>query len=255
MRNLVDLVQLELQDDFSSLGRLVQAVDGLLRDSPSPSAELFLFTDNSVAEGAFYRGTSSNPRLFDLVLRLRSLEMHSSLRLHVVHVSGERMVAQGTDGLSRSDLDVGVMGGTCMLSFVPLHIGALIRSPPVLDWVQSWCPAYTLQPLKPIEWSTVGQGITGYYSNADGVTMPDSQVGSGLALVWALPPSAAEYALEELSLSRHKRPTIRHIFSSLACYSHFIIRLHGPSTVPLTFLRWTPASELVGRPQRTTPSS
>jgi hypothetical protein len=66
---------------------------------------LLLFTDNSVAEGAFFRGTSSNPKLFSLILRLRALEMHHSLRIHVVHISGKRMIMQGTVGLSRGDLD------------------------------------------------------------------------------------------------------------------------------------------------------
>lgn len=85
----MDLVELEIQDDFSTLSRLVQSVDDLLSDSSSPNAKLLLFTDNLVAEGAFFRGTSSNPKLFDLVLWLRSLEMHRSLHIHVVHVAGQ----------------------------------------------------------------------------------------------------------------------------------------------------------------------
>jgi len=35
--------------------------------------EVFLFTDNVVAEGAFYKGTSSRRKLFELVLKLRLL--------------------------------------------------------------------------------------------------------------------------------------------------------------------------------------
>jgi hypothetical protein len=139
MHNLVDLVNLELRDDFMTLSRLVQSVDDIMMEESAPSTELFLFTDNSVAEGAFFRGTSANPKLFSLILRLQKLEMHQSLRLHVIHVSGQRMITQGTDGLSRGDLDMGVMEGTAMLSFIPLHLGALDRSP----GVQSWCSDYT----------------------------------------------------------------------------------------------------------------
>ena len=37
--------------------------------------EMFLFTDNSTAESAFYSGGSSSETLFQLILRLRLLEM------------------------------------------------------------------------------------------------------------------------------------------------------------------------------------
>ena len=54
--------------------------------------------------------------------------MENDLQIHVVHVSGLRMVLQGTDGLSRADLTTGVMGGERMESFIPLHLSALDRS-------------------------------------------------------------------------------------------------------------------------------
>ena len=37
--------------------------------------------------------------------------MTTDLILHVVHVSGRRMIQQGTDGLSRADHSSGVMKG------------------------------------------------------------------------------------------------------------------------------------------------
>jgi len=64
-----------------------------------------LFTKKIVAECAFFRGTSSNPLLFEIILHLKQLELSHSLQLHVVHIAGSHMMAQGTDGLSR-----GVMG-------------------------------------------------------------------------------------------------------------------------------------------------
>ena len=66
--------------------------------------EIFIFTDNYVAERAFYRGNSRSPTLFELILRLNRLVMTGKIMLHVVWVSGKRMIAQGTDGLSRGDL-------------------------------------------------------------------------------------------------------------------------------------------------------
>ena len=66
---------------------------GLLDD-----AELFMFTDNSTAERAFWKGSSHSPKLCELVLRLRTLEMHSGVIIHIIHVSGKRMIKSGVDG-------------------------------------------------------------------------------------------------------------------------------------------------------------
>ena len=65
-------------------------------------------------------GNVDLPVLFELVLRLRRLEMTVGLILRVVHVAGTQMIAQGTDGLSRGNLLEGVMKGEDFLSFVPL---------------------------------------------------------------------------------------------------------------------------------------
>eukprot|EP00978_Attheya_sp_CCMP212_P002155 scaffold4461_cov48-Attheya_sp.AAC.1 len=59
-----------------------------------------MFTDNSTAEAAYWKGTSKSRKLFELVLMLKKLEVKYDIILHVIHVSGKRMMAQGTDGLS-----------------------------------------------------------------------------------------------------------------------------------------------------------
>jgi hypothetical protein len=81
--------------------------------------ELFLFMDNIVAEGVFYRGTLSIPKLFSLILRLWNLKASVGLCLHVIHVAGKHMIVQGTDGLSRGNTSEGALCGAPMLSFVP----------------------------------------------------------------------------------------------------------------------------------------
>ncbi|KAL7575469.1 hypothetical protein ACA910_007367 [Epithemia clementina (nom. ined.)] len=86
-----------------------------------PGTELFVFTDNSTAESAFFKGTSKSKLLFNLVLQLKCLEMTGSLFVHVIWVAGTRMIAQGTDGLSRGDLMQGVLTGADMLQYVPLN--------------------------------------------------------------------------------------------------------------------------------------
>jgi hypothetical protein len=87
--------------------------------------EVFMFTDNYVTECAYFRCTSSSPILFNLVLRLRKLELHVGWKIHVIHIAGTRMINQGMDGLSRGDMIAGVMGGADMLTFIPLALTAV----------------------------------------------------------------------------------------------------------------------------------
>jgi hypothetical protein len=68
--------------------------------------ELFMFTDNMVSENAF----------FELVLRMRLLEMHGGWKLHVIHIAGKCIIQQGTNELSRGDIMSGVMRGVDMLT-------------------------------------------------------------------------------------------------------------------------------------------
>jgi hypothetical protein len=112
--------------NWRELNNLVEALEGACQKHQLARCELMLFTDNSAAKNAFWKGTSKSPKLFELVIRLRKLEMGHDLILHVVHVSGRRMIAQGTDGLSRADHSERVMQGTRkMEAYMPLHLDAL----------------------------------------------------------------------------------------------------------------------------------
>jgi hypothetical protein len=116
------------------------------------------------------------------------LQMHRGLNVHFIHIAGKRMIAQGTDGLSRGLTTKGVMTGLNMLHFVPLHLDALERQGPSLqEWILSWfsgqdAPAF----LQPRGWFTLGHTHS--------------------TCVWSPPPAAAEVALEQLAYSIHKRP-------------------------------------------------
>jgi hypothetical protein len=124
-----EVTELE-SSNWRELNNLVKALEGACQKHQLAGCQLMLFTDNSTAENAFWKGTSKSPKLFELVLRLRKLEMAHDLILHVVHVSRRRMIAQGTDGLSRADHLEGVMQGTRrMEEYMPLHLDALERSP------------------------------------------------------------------------------------------------------------------------------
>ncbi len=64
--------------------------------------------------------------------------MEYSFVLHMVHVAGTRMIAQGMDGLLRGSFQEGVPAGHDMLAFVDLMQTAWQRYPPILDFVQDW---------------------------------------------------------------------------------------------------------------------
>jgi hypothetical protein len=216
LHNLVDAVEWELVDQFPVLGAAVEAVESLILQERIPGVELFLFTDNLVAEGAFYRGTSSNPRLFELILRLKRLELMFSLHLHVIHISGTRMMAQGTDGLSRG---AAWETGT-PLALVPLHLSPFERDPHLLPWLTSWLPmGAPVEVLTPLDWFGVGHGIRGGSPNTDGMWQP-MPVHPCTVLVWHPPPTAAEAALEELCFGRQKRPHLRHVFVCPRLFTH-----------------------------------
>jgi hypothetical protein len=154
-------------------------------------SELFIFTDNQTAESTFWKGHSSSPKLFELVLRLRKLEMEHGILLHVIHVSGKRMIAQGTDGLSRADHSTGVMQGRDIRDWVPLQHGALTREPRMTRWLNGVTRGMNFQTLQPNDWFTTGHE----YGN----------------FIWAPSPTATDVVVEQLGKAIMKRPEAMHI--------------------------------------------
>jgi len=178
--------------NFRELFNLVAAIDEASRGGHLDNAELFLFTDNTTAEGAYYKGSSKSKFIFDLVLKLKLLGQNTKLILHVIHVAGTRMIWQGTDGLSRGDLFEGVMSGESMTTFVPLHQTALTRGSAIRSWINSWWGTATeLLHLNPDGWYTTGQGTTD--------------------CLWDPAPAAVDAAFEQLGKAKHKRPEISHV--------------------------------------------
>jgi hypothetical protein len=195
--------------NFRELRNLVEALEEGAENGELLHSEVFIFTDNSTAESVFYKGNTTGKRLFELVLRLRRLEMAGSCIINMIHVAGTRMIRQGTDGLSRGLLNEGVMAGASMLSFVLLNEGVLERQPNVLKWVRDWTGQSQLTPLQPEDWYERGHGWTSGEPDSNGLWMPTE---SGETwMLWVPPPAAADVALEELLNSRHKRDYINHV--------------------------------------------
>ena len=199
----------------SNLRELKNLVDTLLQmeiDGRLKGVEIFVFTDNSTAERAFFKGSSKSRLLHDLVLELRLLETRAGIKIHFIHVAGTRMIDQGSDGLSRGNLTEGVMGGKTMEFFVPIHLGAIERSPSIVTWLKSWAKVDRANPwqlLSPEDWFDRGHDLWEGSKNSDGMWIPTYKKGN---FIWAPPPSLAEPALEQLRQARHKRQASSHIF-------------------------------------------
>jgi len=166
---------------------LIIAVMQLHEDVGLEGLEIWLFTDNKVSEMVFWKGSSENKDLFEMMLELRTFCLEHGAILHLVHCAGTRMIAQGTDGLSRGELHMENLLNR-ELQVVPLHLGAFDRSPGVLDWIKDWTNGVGLpiQAAEPVDWPYKAHFATATW-------------------VWAPPPAAALYALEELALARLKR--------------------------------------------------
>ena len=82
-------------------------------------------TDHSTVEACLYKGNSSSEKLYDLILRFRLLEIRMAAKFYITHVSSQRIVAQGTEGVSRGHLREGVSIGEAMLKFCPWGKGVI----------------------------------------------------------------------------------------------------------------------------------
>jgi hypothetical protein len=181
----------EISSNWREFANLVNFIKRAVLAHDLDRTELFMFTDNQTAESAFWKGHSSSPKLFDLILRLRKLEMTHGIILHVIHVSGKRMINKGTDGLSRADHSTEVMMGHDITDWVPLNKGALTREPKLDRWLSQVTKGMNLERLSPEGWFTNGHG----YGN----------------FIWAPAPAAAEVVVEQLGKAIMKRPESMHL--------------------------------------------
>jgi hypothetical protein len=199
----------DVSSNFRELRNVVEGIEEEVEEGRLKEAELFMFTDNSTAEAAFHRGTSSNKELFELVLRLKKLEMTAGLKIHMIHISGKRMIGTGIDGLSRGSLTEGVMSGIPFLKFFPLNETAFQRAPKLMEEFKSMIPFEDLTLLEPRDWFEKGHDIHGWSKNKKGFWYPELKNGT---YIWQPAPSVAKYAVEELRRARLKRHESCHIF-------------------------------------------
>jgi hypothetical protein len=85
-----------MQDSSSNFREFENVVEALKEEACKGhlrNALIFLCTDNSRVEAALVKGNSTSPKLFELVLAVRLLEMQEEAKIIVSHISGEQMKA------------------------------------------------------------------------------------------------------------------------------------------------------------------
>ena len=120
--------------------------------------------------------------------------MSSDLIIDVIHVAGTRMMAQGTEGISRGDKSMGVMRGIPMEDFCPLNESAFERSPELKTWLMAATKLLDSVSLEPEDWFLRGQGFGNF--------------------VWSPAPAAADVVVERLGKACHKRPSSLHLVAA-----------------------------------------
>ena len=198
--------------NYRELKNLLETLQKLDEEGDLNGSEIYLFTDNSTSENTYYKGSSKSKLLHGMVGQLRALELSAGCRIDIIHVAGERMKAQGADGLSRGNMLEGVMQHRSILDFVPLHLGALERNggAELLHWLRSWIPDRDdLVLLKPEDWFLRAHDIVGF---TQGQSLVEEPVYQGGTYLWTPPPALAEVACEELRKARNKRQVATHLF-------------------------------------------
>jgi hypothetical protein len=77
----------EHNSNFFELANLIMALEDLQVKGRLARHEIFMFTDNITAEATHFNGTTKHRKqLFDLMLRLRKLEMNGECQVHLIHV-------------------------------------------------------------------------------------------------------------------------------------------------------------------------
>ena len=176
----------ERSSNYQEFRNLVEAIKDWHQTQGLEGAEVWIYTDNMVTEMVFYKGMSDDPNLFYLMLDLKLLALNASFTLHIVHVAGTQMINEGTDGLSHGELHLGTFFNS-LAQIVPLHLGALEHSPALLDWIKTWVgpDQSQLHVAQPVDWP--------YEAH-----LPKN------IWVWAPPPAAVLYVMEEIGMAHLK---------------------------------------------------
>jgi hypothetical protein len=147
---------------------------------------VWAFTDNGCWSAVWRKGLSTARHLFQLVVKLKIACRDHEVYLSVCHISGDRMIETGIDGLSRGDFESGMMLGYDIQHYLPLARTAFeVAGCTLIPWLRDWMGEDYHGPLDPEGWFWAGH-LPGIH-------------------VWIPPPAAALIALRQLARTRQKR--------------------------------------------------
>jgi len=103
--------------NWRELRAILLALQRVKRSKPDllQGAVVYSFTDNSTAAFSINRGTSKSKRLMHMIRELKLLEVELDCTVVSVWMSGDEMIKQGTDALSRGVLHDAHSGAPCLL--------------------------------------------------------------------------------------------------------------------------------------------
>ena len=90
----------ENSSNWKEFENLVYGMEQAGKKGWLPGSMVVLATNNTTMERALFKGNSTSKKIFTLVLRLKKLELDYGCWILVTHVSGTRMISQGTIGIS-----------------------------------------------------------------------------------------------------------------------------------------------------------
>ncbi len=97
VREAENLTRLERLASQFAIG-MVKRLERLNEGAGLADHEVFVLTDNSAFEGAYYKRHSVSKELSDIVFRLYKTQRDGGFILHLLHILGKRMKATEVDG-------------------------------------------------------------------------------------------------------------------------------------------------------------
>ena len=199
-------IESERSSNWKEFGNAVKGIRKEAKAGNLHHALLFICTDNSTVEGAVTKGNSPSEHLFELVVDLKSDQMRYEFMTYVIHVSGNRMIRQGTDGVSRGDMSQALSVDKPIRELIPIDVSALDRCEGLTDWLKSWVGKSALF-LEPAHWFLEGHDIRFDKS----MPLPRAMLHESGTYIWTPPPAIADVAIEQLRYARLKRQKSLHI--------------------------------------------
>lgn len=216
----------EESSNWREATNLTARVEEMAEAGKLDGKELWIFTDNSTYEGAFYKGYSESPKLTAIIFRLRRVERLTGCILHVIHISGTRMKEVGADGLSRQDFVEGIMKGESPWKYFPLNEDADLRSQGrVSKWIDMWWKDEEGEPwCAPRSKGEESAGERGRFDLTTDTKWESEELvrlepGDWFRLheikghrLWMPPPAAMETVMELFAEDHLVNPHLAHVF-------------------------------------------